>query len=161
MRSMAFRWLLLLVAFGTLAGCATVPVGTHQPTADTVIALRDSGIAPLNVGDFKLAAGAKPAIDKSVTMRGNPIKPPSGASSFSQYLGESLIADLKSAGKFDAASPLTIQGELTENQLNAAGISEASALLAAHFTVRRGNEVVYDKVLRQESRWKSSFVAAI
>jgi hypothetical protein len=157
---MAARIFSLLACCSLFAGCVSVPVGSHQPTGDTVIALRDSGIAALNVGEFKLAAGVDPAIDKSVSARGSPIKPQNGQS-FALYLKESLTADLKAAGKYDAAAPLSIQAELTENQLHAAGISQASALLAAHFSVKKGEQLVYDKLLRQESSWKSSFLGAV
>lgn len=157
---MHLRHLAALTGCLVLAGCVSVPLGTHAPASDTVMTVRDSGISPLAVGDFKLAAGLKPSLDQSVTMRGNPIKPPTG-NSFSQYLKDSLIADLKAGGKYDAASPLSVHGELTENVLNAAGISEASAAIAAHFSVYRGDQVVYDKTLRQESSWKSSFVGVV
>jgi hypothetical protein len=153
--------ILASIAFCVLIeGCATVPVGQHQPPAESVVTLRDSGIAAVNVGEFKLAAGLNLALDKSVSVRGNQVDSPNG-NSFSLYLKESLIADLKAAGKYDATAPLSIQGELTENELNAAGFSEANAVLAAHFTVKNGNQLIYDRVLRQQSTWKSSFVGAI
>lgn len=80
--------------------------------------------------------------------------------SFAQYLRAALVGDLKSAGKFDDASPISVGAELTDNQLTT-GISEGSALLAARFTVRKADQVVFDKPLRQESHWSSSFIGAI
>jgi hypothetical protein len=142
------------------AGCATIPVGQHQPGADSVVSLRDSGIAPINVGEFKLADGVNPQIDQSVSVRGRPVQSPN-SKSFVLYLKESLIADLRAAGKFDPAAATSIHAELMENALHAAGIALASASLEARFMVYRGDQQVYNKVLHQQSTWESSFVGAI
>jgi len=155
-----FRLLAVAALSTVLCGCVTVKVGDHQPSLDTVSGLRDSGIAALNVGDFKLARGAKPDMDKGVSARGTPVDPPQGQT-FSAYLRNALITDLKSAGKYDPQSPLSVQGELTANELHAAGISTASAVLAARFRVMRGDQAVYDKVLKQEQSWESSFMGAV
>ncbi|HUI61557.1 MAG TPA: hypothetical protein VLX90_15115 [Steroidobacteraceae bacterium] len=154
------RMLAVLALATLLCGCVTVKVGDHQPSLDTVSGLRDSGIAPLNVADFKLAPGVKAEVDRGVSARGTPINPPQGQT-FSGYLRNSLVADLKAAGKYDAQAPLSVQAELTANELHAAGFSTASAVLAARFRVMRGDQSLYDKVLRQEESWPSSFAGAI
>lgn len=105
------------------------------------------------------AAGLDAGLDRSVSVRTNPVKPPDGKS-FSQYLRDSLLTDLKAAGKYDAASPLTVRAELTENELNA-GISAANAVVAARFRVLRSGQTVYDKLLRQSKGWRGSFMGAV
>src|SRR5688500_3964644 len=84
-----------------VTGCA-LNTGMHPPSMDTVILLRDSGIAPLNVGDFRLADGVDPSIDRSLLLRSNQIKPHS-RSSFALDLREAMIEDLKAAGRYDPA----------------------------------------------------------
>ena len=148
---------LVLAVFAS--GCATVQVGEHQPSMDTVTSLREPGIGKLNVGEFALAKGVDPAIDRSISSRGAVINPP-GAATFSQYLKSALTADLKAAGKFDPSSRLTVRGELTVSQLHT-GISTGSATLAAHIYMLRDENVVFDKVLRQEQEWPSSFVGMV
>jgi hypothetical protein len=150
----------VVMALGLLlTGCVTTQVGDHQPTIDTLSALRNASIARLNVGDFSLAKGLDPALDRGISSRGNPMKPP-GNSTFSQYLRDSLITDLKAADKYDSASPYTVRGELTESQLHTP-TSEASAALAARIYVQHAGQIVYDKVLRESKSWKSSFMGVI
>lgn len=142
-----------------LSACATLRLGDHQPAMDTLVALRESGITPLAVGEFKLASGLSPDLDKRQSSRGNPIYPPAG-STFSGYLRDSLIADLKAAGKFDASSPLSVQGQLTENRLST-GVSTAEVVIGANFQVMRGGAVVFQKQIVQDDKWDSSFLGAI
>ncbi len=142
-----------------LGGCVTMQVGEHQPSIDTITALRNANIVQLNVGDFSLAKGLDPALDHSISSRGNPIAPP-GKSTFSQYLRDSLINDLKAAGKFNRASPFTVRGELTDSKLST-GLSNASAALAARIYVEHEGKTVYDKVLRLEKSWESSFIGVV
>ena len=151
--------LAVLIVGGALPGCATLKLGDHQPAMDTLVALREAGIAPLAVGEFKLASGLNPDLDKHQSSRGNPIDPPAG-STFSGYLRDSLTADLKAAGKFDAASPLSVQGQLTHNNLST-GMSSAEVVLGARFQVVRSGAVVFDKEIVQDDKWESSFVGAV
>jgi hypothetical protein len=154
------RGLIVVVVAATIvSGCSTT-LGQHQPSLDSVQTLRDSGIVPLNVGDFGIASGADPSIDRGVSMRGAPIKPQNGTS-FIQYLKDSLIADLRSAGKLDPSSAVTVRADLTDNQLHGLGASTANATLAARFWVTKGDRTVYDKKLEETHSWPSSFIGAI
>ena len=156
----ALGGLIVVVAAATMAsGCSTT-LGQHQPSLDSVQTLRDSGVVALNVGDFAVAAGVDPSIDRGVSMRGAPIKPQNGKS-FVQYLRDSLIADLTSAGKYDPNSVVTVRAELTDNQLHALGASTADAWLAARFWITKDARTVYDKKLEETHSWPSSFIGAI
>ena len=150
---------MLALAAVALSGCATLKLGDHQPALDTLVALRESGIAALSVGEFKLGSGLSPDLDKHQSSRGNPIYPPAG-STFSGYLRDSLISDLKAAGKFDPASPWTVQAQLTENNLST-GMSSGELALGANFQVIRSGSVVFEKHILQSDSWDSSFVGAI
>jgi hypothetical protein len=46
-----------------------------------------------------------------------------------ERLAAAHIADLKAAGKYDATAHLSIQGEITENELNADGYTKLLAQL--------------------------------
>lgn len=141
------------------SGCMSVKLPAPQAQLDSVVLLRDSGISPVSVGNFALSADKKPAIDKSASARGSTIAAESG--SFSTYLRDTLISDLKAAGKYVDGAATSIEGELAENTLNAAATREASATLAARFKVRKGGDLVYNKVIVQQAKWPSSFVGAI
>jgi hypothetical protein len=84
---------------------------------------------------------------------------PTGGS-FAEYLRETLIIELKSAGLLNPSSPVVITGFLQESQVDPA-ISEGSAKLAARFVVMRAGSAVYDKELTVSSKWESSFLGAV
>jgi hypothetical protein len=94
-------------------------------------------------------------------LRGNQAIKPQNGKSFVQYLRDSLIADLTSAGKFDPNSAVTVRAELTDNQLHGLGASTADASLAARLWITKGDRTVYDKELKEAHSWPSSFVGMI
>jgi hypothetical protein len=157
---MSARHILVLLAASVLAGCATGPIGAHQPSMAIVQSLRQSNMAPASVGEFVPAATLKAGRDQSVSVRGSSVKSPS-ANSFAAYLKDALIQDLRAAGKYDAAAGTAISGQLTQNDLNAGGISKADATVAAKFVVTRNGTSVYDKLISVAHEWDSSFVGAI
>jgi hypothetical protein len=157
---MSARIILLFLAASVLTGCATGPIGAHQPSLATVQSLRQSNMAPMSVGEFVPAATLKAGRDKSVSVRGSSLKSPS-ADSFSAYLKDALIQDLRSAGKYDAAAATAISGQLAQNELNAAGVSKADATVAARFVVTRNGTSVFEKLVTAAHEWDSSFMGAI
>ncbi|MET0533549.1 MAG: hypothetical protein ABW171_04930, partial [Steroidobacter sp.] len=122
--------------------------------------LRTAEISSASVGEFKLAPTAKPTIDRSISVRGSQLSSPNDES-FALYLKYSLLTELQAAGKYDASAPTVITGQLTENELNAAGFSTATAKLGAKFAVARAGRTLFEKTLLQESSWESSFVGAV
>lgn len=121
--------------------------------------LRDPAGAAIAVGPFGLQKGLNPALDRAMSSRGNPIKPPAGQT-FSGFLRACAIADLQAAGRYDEHAPLELRGEITESSLDT-GMSKGTGVLAAHFTLLRDGTAVYDRTLRQTDGWDSSFVGAI
>jgi hypothetical protein len=140
------------------SGCAFT-VGTHPTSIDTVMMLRQAALAPLSVGPFKLADGLDKAIDRSITARSRVLRPHSGKS-FALDLRDSLVADLTRIGKYAADSPVTITGELTENQLST-GLPQGKATLSARFKVVREGTVLYDRTLTAHEEWPSSFLGVV
>jgi hypothetical protein len=150
-----------LVAMTVLSvvGCANVTVPAAQPSAGNVSAAKQLPQA-VKVGNFKLAAGLSPSADKSISVRGsNTLNAPSGQT-FSGYLRDVLITDLRAANKLDEASAITISGELTASEMEA-GMSVGTAQVSARFKVTRSDSVCLDKALSATAQWESSFVAAI
>jgi len=141
-----------------LCSC-TLTLGQHQPSAEAVTRLRDSGITSLSVGSFALATGSKADLDTHVSSRGSRANPPNGWT-FSRYLQESLTSDLKAAGLYDAASALSVRGQLLDGSLDT-GVSTGSASLAARFQVVRGDETLFDKTLKDSHTWESSFIGPV
>jgi hypothetical protein len=156
---MSRLWFAALAAV-SLAGCANIKLAQPQAAMDNVVALRSADIPAMNAGKFALAPSAKPGIDKRVTVRGSPISV-EGGGTFSDHLKATLVSDLKAAGKYDTAAPLVVEGELTDNTLNAAGTKTANALMAVRFRVLRNGQSVYDRRVEQAATWESSFVGMV
>ena len=150
----------VLLAAAALTGCASQQIGAHQSSLSTVELVRKASIASVGVGEFKAAPELPAAHDKSVSLRLSTISSPT-AGSFAAYLRESLITELRTAGKYDAAASTVINGQLTHNELNAAGASTGKSKVAARFAVSRGGTVVYDKLITAQHEWSSSFIGAI
>ena len=150
---------LLFITGAALTGCAQVPMGTPAASVDNIQKAKSIGMAPVNVGEFALAAGKEPKLDQGLSMRGNGLSSPYDGS-FAKYLKETLRTELQAAGLLDPASATTIRGFLTASQADAA-IGQGSGTLAARFLVVRGGATVYDKELKVDATWESSFVGAI
>jgi hypothetical protein len=154
------RLIFAAIAAAALSGCATFKLAPPQAAMDNVMALRAAEIPAMNAGKFVLAAGKPANIDKRVTVRGSSVTA-DGGRTFSDHLKATLISDLTAAGKYDAAAPVVIEGELTDNTLNAAGARTANAFMAVRFRVLRGDRTVYDRRIEQPATWDSSFVGMV
>jgi len=148
-------WLLVLQGF-LLAGCARVPLAPPQPSMANLEVLQAVTIAPVNVGQFVLADGKPAEMDKVLSVRGNAVYSPID-DSFAQFLKESLVTELRTAGKYDPAAPTVVRGWLTENRMEAGGMEGNRAFLGARFAVNHGEQVVYDKELAAQARWDADF----
>ncbi len=154
----ALRALIAVAGCLTLAACAEAPLPPPEATLDNIQAVRAGNLPPLRVGAFTAAPGKPTEMDKSVAVRAGVQPAPGG--SFAKYLGDTLAADLKGAGKLDDSSTLVISGLVTETHLDSA-MQSPHAALAAKFTLIRGGVTVFEKVLRVESSWDGDFMGAV
>ncbi len=151
----------VLVFFaGALCGCVFEPLATYQPTLENTQLARQLATPGLAVGEFKLANGLQPTVDRTVSVRGSSTNAP-GNGSFSTYLKESLITELKSGGKYTPDANTVVTGELVESELNGGLADKGNAVLAARFLVTRSGSIVYDKVVRATHEWETSFMGAV
>jgi hypothetical protein len=149
-------------AFATLqlTGCAQLAMNQPKANVETTAKLRGAAMAPANVGSFTLDAGKPESMDKSISLRGaNSISSPINGS-FAQYLRESLKVELEAAGLLDPASSTVITGKLTASEADAA-IGTGKGQLGARFVVTRANAVRFDRELKVESTWDSSFIGGV
>ncbi|MGV2292734.1 hypothetical protein AAHK20_28775 [Trinickia sp. YCB016] len=143
-----------------LSGCAEMPMNRPQPTVENTIKLRSGPPpAPVEVGSFTLDASKPDSIDRGISIRSNMVRSPVG-NSFAQYLRETLRIELQSAGLLNAESDIVITGTLLDSAAEAPVSSPGKATLEARFVVTRQSKVRYDKVLRADATWKSSFIGA-
>lgn len=139
------------------AGCAT-PLAAHNQTFENVQLLRADDIPKMGLGEFKLAKGLPPNMDKSLSIRADSVTPPQGLT-FSQYLRQALEAELTGAGKLNPAAAVVISGDLTRSAISTTG-SDSNGTLAARFRVTRNGSPVYEKELEVTESWPSAFFGA-
>ena len=149
---------LVAVALLALGACAMEPLPAPSATLDNIQAVRAANIAPLKIGDFVPGPGRPTEMDKEFAVRGGIQPAPEG--SFAKYLGDTLAAQLKSAGKLDPNSALVVSGVVTDTHVDSA-MPTGSAALAAKFTLIRDGKTVFEKTLRVSDSWNSDFVGAV
>jgi len=149
----------LLALSITVSGCATGPMPELQPTMANLQVLKAANLPALAVGQFALADGLPPSMDRSIAIRAVTMKAP-GTGSFAGYLKKALETELWGAGKLNPAAASIIEGELTESRITT-GLPEGRAVLGARFRVRRAGQTVYDRELTVQTSWASNFIGAI
>lgn len=145
-----------LAAAAALGGCAQYKLGEPVPSVDAIRSLRASQVAPVALGEFRLAAGKNSSIDRGVMVRTNMVESPYERS-FALYLKHALAADLGAAGLLDDRSGVMISAELTDSALDVP-VGTGSARVAARFVVTRSGRKVFERELAAQSAWPSSFV---
>lgn len=151
--------ILLLAASALLTGCAQIKLGAPVATVENIQKAKAIGLQPVALGTFGVDKGRDAKLDSGISVRTNDVSSPVDGS-FSKYLKESLSVELRAAGLLDPKAETTIEGHLTDNQLDAA-IGQGKGSLGARFVVMRAGRALYDKEQRVSSTWESSFVGAI
>lgn len=149
---------LMLLSLAWLTGCAQIPLGDPAPSFENIEKARASRTAPVAVGTFRITPGLNPEIDKGVSVRSHMLSSPVEGS-FAQYLKQTLIANLKASGLYDASSKAVISGFLTDSMLDVP-MDTGHASLGARFVLERTGKTVYDKELKASVSWPSSFIGA-
>jgi hypothetical protein len=142
-----------------LVGCAQMAMTQPTPSIEMASKLRTSGMAPAALGNFALDASKPASMDKSIGIRANSLQSPVEGS-FAKYLRETLKVELESAGLLDPKAQTVITGTLTAHDLDPA-IGTAKGMLASRFVVTRSGAVRFDRELKVESSWESSFMGAV
>jgi curli biogenesis system outer membrane secretion channel CsgG len=150
----ALGCLSIISAMVLLTGCS-VMAPQYNPTPENVRALQSAGTGKVNVGKFT----AKTDDVNQLSIRASSYESPTNGS-FADYLQTALQTELTSAKRFDAASAVSVSGELQENTLSGA-VGTGTAHISARFVVQKANANTYDKVLSNDMSWDSPFIGAI
>jgi hypothetical protein len=140
-----------------LGACAVAPMPAATAGFDQVRVLQGD-FAAMNVGTFRHGPEVSDAADQTLVVRAGTMTAPGG--SFSQYLADTLTADLKAAGHYDPNAKLEITGLLVDTHVDTFGAT-AHARLSGEFTLTREGAVVYKKRLEVSSEWNSDFIGAV
>lgn len=147
---------IVLAAILLLASGCTTMASPYQPDFEVINTLKDLPLARMQVGGF---VSASPDVDK-VGIRGGTMESPY-ANSYSSYLRNALIEELKQSALWDENSAIVISGELLQNDVDISGFKIGTADLSARFRVDRNGTQIYEKVHSAHHQWQSSFVANV
>ena len=150
---------MLIVALGLLAAGCTAQMGMPQASLSTIEKVRSPDIAVMRVGNFVPVPALAGAKDKSMSLRADSLTSPVD-DSFAKYLGRTIEVNLKAAGKYDANSPLVLDGILTESDVRTP-FGTSSGELGAKFTLVKSGSTVFEKHIEVTDQWESSVIAAI
>jgi hypothetical protein len=145
-----------LICCAALAGCAT-QAPTYQASIDNVEALRRAQVRSMQVGAVSAAPSLSTAT--SISMRGNPMSSPVGAS-YADYLAAALRQELEFAKLLDPKAAIEVSAVLLKNDIDA-GIGTGTGEIGARFAVKRDGTVRYEATKSATLSWESSFAAAI
>lgn len=145
-----------VAALALLVGCAELPMHAPTPSFDVIEKAKASRTAPVALGQFKVDPGVNPEIDKGLSVRTNHLFSPYDHS-FAQFLRQTALTDLQASGLYDANAPLTLSGYLTDSTLNVP-TDRGEASLGARFILTRGEQKVFEKKLKTEASWESTFL---
>ena len=110
------------------------------------------------VGQFTAAPGVS---NDALSLRGaNSIKGGGADGTFSGYLHDAVVSELKTAGRYDPHSNLVLSGMLTRNSVST-GMSKGSTTVSARFRLSQNGQMCFEKSLLARTQWPSSFVGAI
>ena len=102
---------------------------------------------------------ANKAIGRSITIRLSVMHPPKGGN-FAEFLGATFETELKAAGKLDPASPLRLDGVLTESRAGE-DFKKGGGSLGATVKLTRNGITLFTKDYWVETKWRSDFIGAI
>jgi hypothetical protein len=151
------RFILALLSLAPLAGCVSAEIDQITPSIETLKLLRQSGVPPLELANFK--EGEKTKLGRSINIRGSTLNAPKGGT-FVDFLQQTVKAELEAAGKLDVGSPIAISATLNESRAGE-NIAKGKAALGAEFQVLKSGQSVFRKQYRVESKWDSEFIGAL
>jgi len=140
-----------------MIGCAS-PAPKYSPPIDNVEAIKRSGSEPAKVETITVSSTLPGA--NSISLRAESMTAPSG-NNFGDYIASALRTELELARLHNPLSPTAISGVLLKNNINAGGFSTNDGQIEVRFTVKRGDQLRYDKTKQINHQWESSFLGAV
>lgn len=136
-----------------LQGCG-VTMARYEPSYQNVQQLKQNApLQPVREAQVKADAG-----QGSLMVRLNPISSPAG--SVPLHIQAAINDELRHAGLLDPRADRELQIQLVKSQLNT-GVANGHGELAARFTLRQGDKVLYESTKDVERNWDSSFFGPI
>lgn len=155
--NIAVRVLFVCGFLAVLAGCAG-PAPNYAPSIDNVETLKKSGSSPVQIGSFMVDAGMPGA--SKLQLRAFSMQSPVG-NNYADYLANALRTELDMAKLYAPQSGISLSGVLLKNNIDAGGLSTNAGQIEARFTVKRGDQIGFDKTKAVTHEWKSAFAGNV
>ncbi|WP_395792407.1 hypothetical protein [Aquimonas sp.] len=146
----------IVVSALALSACASVPAVQYQTSLNASVVLGAG--EPARGGS---ASAAKGVNDRTVGMRGAAMESSSPERTFSSFIRDAVIAELKAAGRYSDEAPRQVSVELLKHDVSMAGIKTGHATLTARFRIEDKGAVRFDRVIEVRHEWESSFIGAV
>jgi len=136
-----------------LQGCG-VTMTRYEPNFQNVQQLKQQEpVQPVREAQVDADSG-----QGSLMVRMNPISSPAG--SVPLHIQAAINDELRQAGLLDPRADRQLQVRLIKNQLTA-GMGSGHGELSARFTLRKGDQVLYEATKDVQREWDSSFFGPI
>lgn len=146
-------YLALPVCALLLQGCG-MTMARYEPSYQNVQQLKQN--APMqHVREAEVKADAG---QDSLMVRMNPISSPEG--SVPLHIQAAINDELRRAGLLDPRADRQLQVQVVKSQLDS-GVANGAGELTAHFTLLKGDQVLYSATKDAHQSWDSSFFGAI
>lgn len=153
----SMRLLPLCAAALLASGCAqfiATPYSADYEAVDRMKATRPPAVAVAAVQPVDPASPLN-----RLSLRGASLVSPSGT--FAKYLENALIADLKDAQVYDAASRTVLNAVILKNDLDISGVSVGSATMEVQLSVTRDGQRRLDKRYQASTSFESHLMGNI
>lgn len=148
--------LIFVVAACVMECSCAAPITELPPSLETLRILRDQDVPPMALGSF---VPANKSIGRSISIRLSVMHAPKGRN-FAEFLGATFETELKAAGRLDPASPLRLDGVLTESHAGE-DFKKGGGALGARISLIRNGRPVLAKEYRVDAKWHSDFIGAL
>lgn len=146
----------IIIAFmSVLVTACSMQAPPYQASIENVQMMKVAKLNEVNVG----AINSSKKLNK-ISLRGSSMFSPIGAS-YGEYLSLALTEELKLAKIWSGVSATVITGEFIANDIDVSGFSKGTGEASVKFIVKKGEQVLFDKVVSANHEFDSSFVGAI
>ncbi len=140
-----------------VSGCAQYLAGPYSADYETLDRMKAAKPGTAAVATVQPVEPSHPV--NRLSMRGAALLSPSGT--FAKYLEDALIADLKEAQAYDAASRTVLHAVILKNDLDVSGVSTGSATMEVQLSVTRDGQRRLDKRYQAVISFDSHFMGNI
>lgn len=149
---------LAICAIAVLAtGCAQLkapPYGTDFAALEQLKAAKPGSAKVMKVEPTDPADPVN-----NLSLRGTPLNSASGT--FSKYLEEALVQDLKEISAYDPQSHTQIDAKILANDIDVRGFSTGTGVMEVEFRITRDGGPRLKKIYKAETSFDSSFMGAV